>query len=177
MIISKYIIALIVVFFLTSLYPIRNYSLAAHIRALKKATFILVFSALPAGGAFLVIGKGSPILYGELFIYTASFLAPVFYWYYERANKGDDDDGKKIRGDWFTLVNTVIIFTLTAILFGAYKLGPEIFIEKYTSWAPLVLLGIAIILWYSILAFDEDTKDYLKKSKEEEVSFFDKVKS
>lgn len=172
------IFAIIILTFLAAAYPLKSYQIKAHIRALKKSAFILGLSSIPGIGLFLVQGIKSELLYGELFIYTATFLAPVFYWFYERAND-DSSEGRVIKGDWFTLVIALIVFALTSLFYGAFIFGSKLFIENYPEVTPYVMLGITVLLWYSIVAYDEDfkVKNFEKKLRDDEDSFLDEVTS
>lgn len=166
-----YIILLFV--FVSALYPLRSYSGDVHARALKKTIFILLLSILPPALGVLFI-KGNPfkLLYGELFIYTASYLSPVVYWFYERKRHRD----KIIRGDVFTLFYAILILLLTAVLFGAYKSDPDIFIEGYLYFSPWFILALTIILWYSVIAENEDVfLDFVGAGRREEDQFLREI--
>lgn len=174
MIINVVIYVVIGIIFISALYTLKNYNPKAHFRALKKGSFILSLSALPAIGVLFVKGDKFQLLYGELFIYTAAYLAPVIYWFYERLH--DNRKRKKeIKGDWFTFFYAIILLVITALFYGAYKRSPVLFVEENPYFSPWFLLGLTIILWYSNIAFDEDSKRFVDNSRREEDDFVEEV--
>ncbi len=108
--------------------------------------FAALWSPVPAGTDWVLFAKfRESISVSEQFVYTASFLTPVLYIWYEKIQGGKQS---LIKGLFtgYGLVSFVasIVMLLTAAAFGSYKNNPESF--KAT-------LGYAVLSDYSVLVY------------------------
>ncbi len=148
----------------------------AHMSALKKFSVLWVLTSLPVIFAALLspVNLGSDaalsewidrlsesISVSEQFVYTASFLTPILYiWYEKYINSSQDSFNKKLSQSLRELFNGygTVVFTallmilLTAAAFSALKTNPDSFKTTYlnlflTKYSVLIYL-FALYCWY-----------------------------
>lgn len=145
-----------------------SFSPDAHKSALKKffalwiltslpIIFAALWSPIPEGGDSFFLAKfRESISVSEQFVYTASFLTPVLYIWYEKGQGGR----KSLIKGWFTgyglvalTASLVMLFTATA--FGSYKNSPDSFkstvIYSALSDYSVQIYFFALYCWYLAL--------------------------
>lgn len=176
-----------------------------HKEGLRKFLFLWIFSSLPLFFAvlFSAAPKGDDDLWGhlffelfdaitlsELFVYSASFLAPLLYiglsryWSYEDgfgdefSKKINQLKGSVFKGYGVLFVVGLIVIILTAMVFASEKTDSEFFKSTYVfhivSSYSLVIYFFSLACWYltmlddihSINGYEETSKESAKQVQE-----------
>lgn len=173
-----------------------------HKEGMKKFTVLWIFSSLPLVFAvlFSAVPKDSndiwssffsdlfsAITISELFVYSASFIAPLLYiglsryWSYEDGS--DNEFAKKIsqvkgslfKGYSFLFLIGIIVIILTGMVFASEKTDAEFLKNTYVfhivSTYSIVFYIFALSCWYltmlddihSISGYEETSKESSKK--------------
>jgi hypothetical protein len=171
------IIALSAVFAFSIIRPCFSFKWATHLKAIPKATFILIVSFLPALLAIFNTGQIEVLRMNEIFIYAASFLAPVIYWFRE-----DFARKVEIRGNWFLLLYTAVILVVTAAYFKPPQSEPSLevvatkapWIVAEYPYFPVGILLVTLVLWYFTIASEKAESSYTEEKDKEEKDFLKK---
>ncbi len=113
----------------------------------------------------------------EIFIYAASFLAPVIYWFRE-----DFARKVEIRGNWFLLLYTAVILVVTAAYFKPPQSEPSLevvatkapWIVAEYPYFPVGILLVTLVLWYFTIASEKAESSYTEEKDKEEKDFLKK---
>ncbi len=155
-----------------------------HQKALIKCGFLLAISTSPLTALLLFKHSETPQIYGELYVYMASFLSPVIYMlierlidYHEKIKEGEEATFKFqiFDGAFWVISCSILLIIFTAIGFGFYVSG-----EAKPAWANTYLvcflLFCATYFWYLSVA-DSEFKglDYSSSFRRETEHFLDTI--
>lgn len=142
-----------------------SFSSDAHKTALKKffalwtltslpILFAALWSTVPEGANWFLFSKfRESISVSEQFVYTASFLTPVLYIWYEKTQVGKQNFIKGLfTGYGLVTLAASVVMLFTAAAFGSYKNNPESFkttviyvlLSDYSVW----VYFFALYCWY-----------------------------
>lgn len=165
-----------------------------HVSALKKFFVLWMLTSLPiVVAAFLspVTGEnvltdwfsrlGESISVSEQFVYTASFLTPVLYiWYEKYQGGGNEGFNQKLSqsikemftGYGWVIVSAVLLMFLTAAAFSALKTNSDFFKSTYlylflTTYSKYVYF-FALYCWYLSLLDGMYRGDYVAATRKSE---------
>lgn len=182
-----------------AIYFIWKYPRSAHWPAFWKAFFLWLVSTSPVIGGILLsrpdVSSGSvasqlhlevlaSFTIAEMFVYSASFLAPVLYVVFDvlkRFNDGDlkferKDLNNYMRGMQGVFLSSVVILILTLLAYGSAKSDPTGFQQTYLA---LFLTGkgfivyfASLLIWYSVILWETTPKNHFERSQKEEAAEF-----
>jgi hypothetical protein len=178
---------------------VRNYSLADHRSALMKAFFLWVVSTSPVIGAILLSKPTSKngdlagqfqlevlanFTITEMFVYSASFLAPVLYVVFDILSdfkEGDVKFEKKaisnyLRGMQSVFISSIFILILTLLAYASAKSDPVGFSQTYlalflTGKGYIIYLA-SLLIWYSVILWEKTPKVKFENSQSEKATEF-----
>lgn len=173
-----------------------HFPLDAHKVALRKfctlwiltsfPVIVAVFlSPIPEGdsgvGLKLLSKLRDSITVSELFVYTATFLTPVFYIIYEKYQESSEPQiGERIlesfkslfRGYGFVALTSIVIMLLTAIAFGQIKAGSvdfqKSFLGYYLQNFSLLIYIFSLYCWYLTLLDGAWRGDFVSENRNSE---------
>ncbi|HBO2483039.1 TPA: hypothetical protein VDV13_001628 [Pseudomonas aeruginosa] len=168
----------------------------AHKAALKKFSTLWILTSLPVIVAVFLspIPDGSSsvgikllsklresITVSELFVYTATFLTPVFYMIFEKYQESSETQiGEKIaqsvrrlfKGYGLVALISIVIMTLTAIAFGQIKAGASdfqgSFLGYYLTNLSLPIYIFSLFCWYLTLLDGALKGDFVSENRNSE---------
>ncbi len=182
-----------------AMYFIWNYPRSAHWPAFWKAFFLWLVSTSPVIGGILlsrpdlengtVVGQLqievlASFTISEMFVYSASFLAPVLYVVFDvvkHFNEGDlklerEDLKNHMRGMQGVFLSSIVILILTLLAYGSAKSDPNGFPQTYMA---LLLTGkgyivyfASLLIWYSVILWETTPKNRFEKSQKDETTKF-----
>lgn len=142
-----------------------SFSSDAHKTALKKffalwvltslpILFAALWSQVPEGADWFLFAKfRESISVSEQFVYTASFLTPVLYIWYEKIQGGRQNLIKGLfTGYGLVSLAASLVMLLTAAAFGSYKNSPDTFkstlVYAVLSDYSVLVYFFALYCWY-----------------------------
>ncbi|MFN9470233.1 hypothetical protein [Acidovorax sp.] len=178
------------------------YSPAVHKAALKKFCILLLLTSLPvimtAFMATIPTGEGDNVsklvtkireslTVSELFVYSATFLTPILYLFYERMNdlsiKSIDNFKRVFRGYGLVQAIALLLIVLTAVAFGATKLNfpfTDTFLHYFLVTYAREIYIFGLYCWYLTLLDGANTMSYYDSTRAVEseltTAFADRLK-
>ncbi|MEE4818356.1 hypothetical protein V2K62_11315 [Pseudomonas alliivorans] len=141
-----------------------SFSSDAHKTALKKffalwiltslpILFAALWSPVPEGSNWFLFSKfRESISVSEQFVYTASFLTPVLYIWYEKIQGGRNLIKGLFTGYGLVSLAASVVMLLTAAAFGSYKNSPDAFkstlVYAVLSDYSILVYFFALYCWY-----------------------------
>lgn len=159
--------------------PLTSFPKDVHKKACINGIFSLLISFSPLISVFIFYQKSPEPLYGELYVYISSFLAPVLYIFLQRLidhhfikrNPLSIYTFQMFKGGWAVFAFSIILLLFSAIGYGAYKAN-----GVTPGWADsnillYLFLFLSIYLWYIALADSEmkgiDYTDAFRKGEDD----------
>lgn len=156
----------------------------AHRSALKKffalwilASLPILFAAMwspaPVDSSWFVVAKfRESISVSEQFVYTASFLTPVLYIWYEKIQAGKQNFKGLFTGYGLVSFAAAIVMLFTAAAFGSYKNSPESFkstlVYAVLSDYSVLVYFFALYCWYLSLIDGLPGGDFVAETRRSE---------
>lgn len=173
-----------------------HFPLDAHKLALKKFSTLWILTSLPVIVAVFLspipdgdAGVGLKLLFklresitvSELFVYTATFLTPVFYMIYEKYQESSETQiGDKLlqsfrslfKGYGLVAVISLVIMFFTAIAFGQLKAGSDDFQKSFLGYYlqnfSLAIYIFSLYCWYLTLLDEAWKGDFVSENRSSE---------
>ncbi|WP_205204772.1 hypothetical protein [Azonexus hydrophilus] len=173
-----------------------HFPLNAHKTALKKFSTLWILTSLPVivavflspipdgtsgVGVKLLLKLKESITVSELFVYTATFLTPIFYMIFEKYQESSETQfGEKIvqsvrrlfKGYGLVALISIVIMILTAIAFGQIKAGSSdfhnSFLGYYLSGLSLPIYIFSLYCWYLTLLDGAWRGDFVSENRSSE---------
>lgn len=120
----------------------------------------------------------------EMFVYAASFLAPVLYVVFDiikNFNEGDLKLGREelanhMRGMQGVTLSSLVILILTLLAYASEKSDPEGFPSTYLALfltgKGFILYLASLLIWYSVILWDTAPKTSFEKASKERTNKF-----
>lgn len=168
----------------------------AHKTALKKFTALWLLTSLPiivavflspipegtsGVGLKLLLKLKESITVSELFVYTATFLTPIFYMVFEKYQDSSETEiGEKIaqsvrqqfKGYGPVALISIVTMTLTAVAFGQIKAGSiefnNSFLGYYLNYLSLPIYIFSLYCWYLTLLDGSWKGDFVSENRSSE---------
>lgn len=157
-----------------------SFSGEAHISALKKFFALWILASLPIIFAALFSPTPTDILakfqesisVSEQFVYTASFLTPVLYIWYEKSQGRENLIKGLFSGYGLVSFAAFIVMMITAAAFSSYKNSPDTFkstlVFSLLSDYAVVVNFFALYCWYLSLIDGLPSGDYVQETRRSE---------